>query len=166
MEKPGHDAKKFQINIENYSELDFYKHENDMRRVLQGLISPVMRRQEHDRDTFITFQQKLDQVQGQVHILQDIVFQRDNTGRMALFDRIFQEIRNVDQERIRREQELIGQQRIIQQNQENMKFEIEQHKNTQNNFDNILQQLNNDLMSHSQRQLEWQDGFLKNYDEN
>lgn len=56
------DAQQFQINIENYNEIDFYKHENDMRKVLQGLIEPVMKQQAHDRESFISFDSKINQL--------------------------------------------------------------------------------------------------------
>lgn len=120
------DARQFQVNIENYNEIDFFKHEIDMRKVLQGLIEPVMKQQASDREAFVTVEHKIGQLTDTVHGLQDIVFNRDKvTGRMSLFDRIFEEIKNVDTERIKREQEIKGEQRLLQQSLKQMQFEQE-----------------------------------------
>lgn len=75
-------AKGFQIKIENYNELELFDIENKMRKVVGQLVDPIVVQQNNDREDFIKFQHKIHGIDEKVFVLENILFEKDENGRM------------------------------------------------------------------------------------
>ena len=47
--KDDADAKQFALNIQNYNEIDFFKHENRTRQIVSKLLEPTLEQFKKDR---------------------------------------------------------------------------------------------------------------------
>ena len=101
------DAKVFQLNVESYTEIDFFEHELKSRQIISQLVEPLIQKANADRQSFLELEQSFQNVQRKVVLLEDVVFQRDGFDRLAVFDKIFAAIRNVDRQRVKQENEFV-----------------------------------------------------------
>lgn len=67
-----------------------------MRKVVGQLVDPIVVQQNNDREDFIKFQHKIHGIDEKVFVLENILFEKDENGRMQLFDRVFDAIKEVD----------------------------------------------------------------------
>jgi TolA-binding protein len=80
--------------------LDMFELESKLRTLVSHLMDPVVSRQSADRVEAVRLQLQLHQLNEKVHVLENVLFEKDENGRMQLFDRVFDAIKEVDQQRI------------------------------------------------------------------
>jgi len=87
-------------NSHTHTELEIFELESKMMKVVSHLMDPVLSQQSADRTEFIRFQLRIHQLHEKVLVLENVLFEKDENGRMQLFDKVFDAIKEVDQQRI------------------------------------------------------------------
>ena len=96
--------------MERYSELEYFEMENKMRRVLQAILEPVVQQSNIDRRELAGLEERLSVYTSKVQQMEDILYQKDDLERMALFDKIFKSIKTVDKNHLAESEKLRGEQ--------------------------------------------------------
>jgi hypothetical protein len=107
------DAKNFQLKIESYSEVDFFMQEQKLRHYITELIEPIIKRGNQDRENIFEFNNRFANFTKRIQLLEDIIFQRTDFDKLAIFEKLFAAIKKVDQKRIEKEGELLKQMQMI-----------------------------------------------------
>lgn len=90
------DAKNYQIHIEKYGELDLHDLETRTRAILFNQLDPIIKKQNLETEDIKRVESKLELCLQKVDQLNDVIYERTESGSLALFDRIFAEIKRVE----------------------------------------------------------------------
>jgi hypothetical protein len=96
--------------MQRYSELEYFEMENKMRRVLQAILEPVVQQSNIDRRELSGLEERLSAYTSKVQQMEDILYQKDDLERMALFDKIFKSIKTVDKNHLAESEKLRSEQ--------------------------------------------------------
>ena len=98
-------------------------------------------------------------------MLEDILFEKDDLGRMALFDKLFKAIHTADRAHLVEEQRLKGLFVAVDHKISQLEF---LHQNSQHRFtglDEICGKLHEDIKAQATESVEWQNAFIVKHDQ-
>ena len=140
--------------------------ENKMRKSVGEVIDPIIRDQIKERQSLSKIEQMILKTNDKVATLEQVLFEKDEKGRMQLFEKIFTAIQDVDQDRIKTEQQIIGKQHLLSQQLTNLQFKAENTESKTSVLEDSVYQLNVDFKAQNDKQIVWQKDFLSNYSTN
>ena len=154
------------LDVRNLGEVELFELENKMRKGLCNLIDPLVAQQNRDREEIVKFESVVRALENKVYVLENILFEKDESGRMQLFDRVFSAIKDVDQQRIIEEQAIHQKLDQTIQNLEEANFKLKNGLQKLEIYEEQLLELNQNVKNQSDATLDWQNKFLEKFSEN
>lgn len=154
------------LDVRNLGEVELFELENKMRKGLCNLIDPLVAQQNRDREEIVKFESVVRALENKVYVLENILFEKDESGRMQLFDRVFSAIKDVDQQRIIEEQAIHQKLDQTIQNLQEANFKLQNGLQKLDIYEEQLLELNQNVKNSSDATLDWQSKFLEKFSDN
>ena len=83
-------------DLSDYNELELFEIESKMRAAVGYLVKPIADQLLADRNEFVNDKLDILRLKEQMQNVEGILFETDENGRMKIFDRMFDAIKEVD----------------------------------------------------------------------
>eukprot|EP00347_Sterkiella_histriomuscorum_P004957 403358437 len=161
--KTDADANQFSVNIENYSEIDWFDFEMRMRKLVHQLMEPTFKQSTEDRAIVNKLQRFLEDHDRRVNDIEIVLFKKDEEERMGLFDSIYKKITENERQRLMEEEKLRDEISYIKNEISGVVFSQSNLNRSLKNQEDQTLGLNKEFQEFNNRIRQWQEDFLEKY---